>query len=364
MKPLILLLISLFLLSQTETISNPSSFTFTASGDHGAGNDTSASLARLNSSGVSFYLALGDFSYSQIVPESGWCGYVRQYYSGPFELVSGNHEDQGPDGLIENFVSCLPNEIPGITGVYGKEYYFDYPASPRLARFILISPDLTFVTDGGYSYRMGTAHYNWLAGAIDEARTVGITWTIVGMHKVCISAGTKSCEIGADLMNLLIKKKVDLVLQGHDHNYQRSKQLICAYVNSYNSTCVADDGYDSAYRKGAGTVFVISGVFGPSLYSVNTTDIEAPYFARLMGSNTPDTGHGFMKYTVTPGMITAGPSFSGSFTDSFIINLPIVGSSGGGGGGRIYVLSAVTSLVIYGRECVGCDSPGTEDYGP
>jgi hypothetical protein len=364
MKPLILLLISFFLLSQTTTTSTPVSFTFAASGDHGAGNDTSASLARLDSSGVSFSLALGDFSYSQIVPETAWCDYVRQYYSGPVELVSGNHEDHGSDGLIENFVDCLPNEIPGITGVYGKEYYFDYPASLRLARFILISPDLTFVTEGKFSYGKGTAHYNWLAGAIDEARTAGIPWTIVGMHKVCISAGTKSCEIGADLMNLLIEKKVDLVLQGHDHNYQRSKQLICAYINSYNSTCVVDDGSDNDYRKGTGTVFVISGVFGHGFYSVNATDPEASYFARLMGSDTPGKGYGFMKYTVTRGSVAAESSFSGSFADSFIITNPIVGSSGGGGGRRIYALSAVTSLVIYGRECVGCDSPGTQDYGP
>ena len=47
----------------------------------------------------------------------------------------------------------------------------------------------------------------------------------MGMHKVCLTMGIKSCEIGASLLNVLIDRKVDLIIQGHDHSYQRSKQL-------------------------------------------------------------------------------------------------------------------------------------------
>ncbi len=45
------------------------------------------------------------------------------------------------------------------------------------------------------------------------------------MHKPCLSLGEYACDIGADLTNLLLSKKVDLVLSGHEHIYQRSKQL-------------------------------------------------------------------------------------------------------------------------------------------
>jgi len=51
----------------------------------------------------------------------------------PVELVSGNHEDDGPDGQIAKFAACLPDRIGGISGTYGKEYYFDYPVSRPLA---------------------------------------------------------------------------------------------------------------------------------------------------------------------------------------------------------------------------------------
>jgi hypothetical protein len=91
------------------------------------------------------------------------------------------------------------------------------------------------------------------------------------MHEVCLTTGVSQCQIGEDINNLLIRKKVDLVLQGHDHAYFRSKQLAinsttCPNVpsDSYNSTttkvgsanlnCVVNDGSTGSYVKGAGTV--------------------------------------------------------------------------------------------------------------
>src|SRR3989441_5830701 len=206
------------------------SFSFTAGGDIGGNNNTSTALDLIAQSGSNFHLAIGDLSYSEIAPESKWCSYVQSRVGStfPFELLSGNHEDGGElggqDGLIDNFVQCLPDRL-GAQGTYGKEYYFDYPASSPIARFIMISPGLTFTNGGLYDYSAGTAHYNWASNTIDSARAAGITWVIVGMHKVCITMGTMLCEVGNDIMNLLVSKKVDLILQAHDHDYQRSKQL-------------------------------------------------------------------------------------------------------------------------------------------
>ena len=45
------------------------------------------------------------------------------------------------------------------------------------------------------------------------------------MHKPCLSMGEYACDPGADLVNLLLQKKVDVVLSGHEHIYQRTKQL-------------------------------------------------------------------------------------------------------------------------------------------
>jgi fibronectin type 3 domain-containing protein len=320
--------------SATVSVTTPpappaTSFVFGAGGDHGANSKTSATLRALDASGASFYLALGDLDYDETPTDEAWCDFVKANLptlgpTFPFELVAGNHEEQaGVDGYILNHAACLPDRLGSTIGpgsVYGGEYYFDYPAGAPLMRVVMISPHLT-VENVRYDYDAGTPHHQWLVSAIDGARASGIPWVAVGMHHPCISAGEKLCGM-ADLMNLLIEKKVDLVLQAHDHNYQRSKQLeqntsTCPIVpiNAYDPDCVVDDGADGIYPKGAGTVMVVNGAFGRNLYAINPADPEAPYFARL-----DSTSNGFSRYTVTAGRIDGTfVNSNGSFTDSFSI---------------------------------------------
>src|SRR5260370_12196814 len=139
------------------------------------------------------------------------------------------------------------------------------------------------------------------------------------MHEGCMPAGQHPCEVGADVMNLLRSKRVDFVLQGHDHTYQRSKQVSCAQAEFYISSCVINDGSTATYTEGAGTVFVVAGTFGAGLTPVNVTDGDSPYFAKMMGNTTLGAGHGFVKYTVSSTKIDATTVFSGSFSDSFSI---------------------------------------------
>lgn len=273
----------------------------------------SSSLNALAGAGTAFYLALGDLSYGQ--SPSPWCDSVESKLGPtyPFELVAGNHDTSDIDG----FAACLPHRVGNIAGTYAKEYYFDYPEDVPLARVIMISPTLF----GGST--------QWLSGAIDGARALGIPWVIVGMHKVCITMGVKPCDIGAGLLNLMVGRKVDLILQAHEHNYQRSKQLAlgpsCPSIQagSFNAGCVVDDGADGAYTKGAGSLIVISGTFGRGLYNVSTGDSEARYFVRWMGDNV-NPRKGFVKYDVSSEQISAAfaGSTSGSFTDAFRITGP------------------------------------------
>jgi hypothetical protein len=304
----------------------PITFVFTAAGDYGSSRDAAATLDGIGRSGASFNLALGDLSYSKM-PEANWCDFVKARVTFPFQLIAGNHEDESGigDGHIINFAACLPDRL-GVTGGYPEQYYFDYQG---LARFIMISPGLTI---GGEHYNYGNAssHYQWVAEAIDGARGAKIPWVIVGMHKNCLSMGRHSCEIGSDLLNLLIDKKVDLVLQGHDHVYQRTKQLAtspsCTTVPiaSFNTSCVMDDGADGLYTKGVGPVFVIAGTGGEGLYEINTADPEAGYFANWMGANSTPT-KGFVKFTVSHTEIRAefvGSTTAFNFTDNFSVQQP------------------------------------------
>jgi hypothetical protein len=302
------------------------SVTFAAAGDHGANVNTQSSLAALDATGADFYLALGDMDYDETATDEAWCDYIIQGLPTagpqfPFQLVAGNHEEHGgPDGNILNHAACLPDRL-GSTGSYPVQYYFDYPAGDPLVRTIVIPANLNV---GGvmYEYQVGNEYYSWLASAIDSARIAGIPWVVVGMHKNCITAGGKPCEIGTDLLNLLVEKHVDLVLQGHDHNYQRSKQLShgasCAALaaGSYNPGCTVDDGADGSYVRGAGTIIVIAGAFGRCCAGVNAGDAEAGYFAQMDA-----TSNGFTKYVVHSDRIEAQfVASTGAYTDSFTIN--------------------------------------------
>ena len=307
-----------------DTTKSANGFVFTAAGDYGSSKDTTATLERIARSGADFNLALGDLSYAN-TPETEWCDYVhsRVGETFPFQLLAGNHEDDfGGDGHISEFASCLPDRMESV-GDYPEEYYFDYRG---LARFIMISPDLTI--DGKhYFYGDSNKHYDWLAKTIDEARSAGVPWVVVSMHKNCLSVGAYYCNIYQDLMNLLVEKKVDLVLQAHDHTYQRTRQLATGpscevvKVDSFDGDCVADSGEDDVYTKGAGPVFVISGAAGADLYDTNPNDPEAGYFVAWMGKNS-EPRKGITKFTVSRGEISAefvGSTTTSEFTDYFVI---------------------------------------------
>lgn len=325
------------------------SFTFAAAGDLGTTSRATASLATLNASGTDFFLALGDLDYDETPSDAAWCDWVKAGLPNlgptyPFEIVTGNHEDQnGADGYILNHAACLPDRLGSTLGPaqdYGAEYYFDYPARAPLMRVFMISPDLT-VDNVTYGYKLNDANYRWLSDSIDAARAEGIQWIVVGMHYPCISASNSGCPIGQPLFNLLLQKKVDLVLGGHHHNYQRSKQLALVpgtcpsfVIGGFDQDCVADSGA-GAMEKGAGSVVQVVGTFGRSGSSIKLDDPELPYFARTAGA-----GNGIMTYTVTPDRMDATfvPSV-GSVTDAFSI------SANGAPGGDLTPPTAPTNLV-------------------
>ena len=247
----------------TNAVTN--SFVFAAAGDHGDGAMTSASLAALDASSAEFYLALGDMDYNQVDADATWCQFVKDRLPTkgaqfPFELVSGNHEQDGAsDSYILNLTDCLPDQLnstvaPG--SVFGAEYYFDYPATDPLMRVVMLPANLT-VQGSKYLYAAGSPHRDWLVSAIAQARVDGIPWITVGTHYQCLTTGNlRGCTMTKPLWNLLVDQGVDLVLNGHEHNYQRSKQLAlnpstCPVItpNEYTSGCIVDNEATASTRK-------------------------------------------------------------------------------------------------------------------
>jgi len=326
--------------AETPAPPPPTTFTFAAGGDMGYNPIAAKTLKAVASAGVDFSLHLGDMAYDQIYPESAWCDFIKDPKNGvgpdfPYEIVTGGHDlgaGPGPAAqyrtLIDKYVTCLPDHM-GSTGTYGKEYFFDHPAGAPLMRVIMISPSMTMPDGTLYDYSPGTAHWQWLVDAIDGARAAGIRWIAVGMARNCISTGEKDCEIGPDVFNLLVDKRVDLILQGHEHGYARSRQLSTGPscpaipVNNVVAACLADAGSSSIYVKGEGPIVVIAGTLGIGMRPMNAADSEVGDFSTFMGSNINGT-HGFVKYTVSAERIQAQfvPTTPGGFADQFTIADP------------------------------------------
>jgi PKD repeat protein len=302
----------------------PGELRVTAAGDYSSSTAAAGVVSRVGQLKPDLHLALGDLSYGTAGAEQSWCDFVTSRVGPgfPFQLVAGNHESNGQNGNINDFAACLPNQLSGAVGTYGRQYYVDVPQQNPLARFVFISPGLSF-PDGTWNYSVGSPRYDWTAAAIDGARSASIPWVVASLHYPCISIGVYGCGAGADITNLLLSKKVDLVLNGHEHHYQRSKQLSAAagctglQPGVYNSSCVRDG--DNSLSKGAGSVFTTVGTGGVALRDVNTADPETPYFAAYSGLNlNPSHGLLDMKFTATTldaGFVATG----GAFTDAFSI---------------------------------------------
>ena len=280
--------------STAQSAEEPGVVHFTAVGDFGSNGNTRAVLAGMKAQDPDLALALGDLSYGVTGAEQAWCDLVTQQVGAgfPFELIAGNHESNGQNGHINDFAACLPNQLPGLVGTYGRQWYVDVPRVDPLVRFIMVSPAIPF-PDATWSYAAGTPRYDWTAAAIDGARATDIPWVVVGAHKPCLTMGIYSCEIGADFIDMLIRKR----------------WTSCCTATSTSTSAATSSGWAPAARRsppgpttptasrtatapcpGAGTVFATSGPGGQEKRNVNPADAEAPYFAtRRPATRTPAT---------------------------------------------------------------------------
>lgn len=279
---------------------------FAAAGDFGASDQARQVMRLAGGLEIDHFLALGDFSYNE-VPEREWCELVQKEVGEriPFQLVVGNHDVDTEGAQTDVFSDCLPNRLGQTSGVYPDQYSF--VRGDKLLKTIVISPDLT-INGRAYDYSPGTPDRQWLEAELASARAAGVQWVTVAMHENCLTIGEKDCEIGQELFDYLVKQRVDLVLQGHEHGYMRSKQLTtndqCSEFvpTRFLESCVSNS--DSSFVKGQGPVLAIVGTGGIAIRDVFLDRPEAPYFEKWYGKNA-DPLHGVLQVEVTPGQLRA-----------------------------------------------------------
>jgi hypothetical protein len=261
-------------------------FTFTAFGDQGISSAAVSTSALVRAQNPAFHLHAGDISYA----ESGGRGLITDCYDPavwdsffteiepaaghiPWQIAVGNHE-------LEPWYSA--------DGYGGQHARFDFPgawsgsAPPTYYSFCfgnvgIVSLDANDVSQEipaslGYSAGRQTS---WLASTLAALRAdPGIDFVVVFFHHcaycTCTAHGSEG-GVRQHWAPLFDTYHVDLVINGHNHVYERTDPLRAGTVRAAAPTgCTLTPVTD-------GTTYITAGGGGQSLYSFSAQDSYAGY---------------------------------------------------------------------------------------
>jgi hypothetical protein len=225
-------------------------FNFAAAGDFGCTDDAASVVAAMARANPELVLGLGDYSYDKL-PDCwyGIIGPVESKMHYPTTVALGNHE------IAENKAARLTEAgradfLSHFQLTEDKTYYsFDY----QNVHFLVL--------DTQKSPFEGTAQYNFAKADLLQARlNSDIDWIVVYFHHNIYGYSQKH-EPLMDFRNsyqpLFDSYNVDLVLQGHVHNYQRTNPLEFNHTSTSNKI--------TGYNDPHGQIYVIAGMGGHSL---------------------------------------------------------------------------------------------------
>ena len=257
-------------------------FNFAAAGDWGCTSNTIDTVQNIIDQDPEFVLAVGDLSYDS----SAKCWFeIISPIANKTMIAIGNH-DTDPSML---------KEYMDFFGLKGQYYSFNY----QNVHFIVMSTELP--------YEDGSEQYNFVNNDLSKVSlNPDIDWIVVDYHSLAytspanIGKGNSAEKELRDIYHpLFIKYNVDLVLQAHNHNYQRSYPIIYNNTNSENPI-ITDTNNNNNYYDPKGMIFGTVGTGGESLYPLTG---QAPYVA------TQYVGFGFLNVDV----INDGTTLSGKF---------------------------------------------------
>jgi len=265
-----------------------------------AAADTTMAIERL---APLFNLVNGDLCYANLAHDrirtwSDWFeNNTRSARYRPWMPAAGNHENElgnGPIGFgAYQTYFALPDSgsSPEVRGLW-------YSFTAGSVRVISLNNDDVAFQDGGNFYvhgYSGGGQKRWLTAELAAARRdPNVDWVVVCMHQTAISTADRSN--GADLgirqewLPLFDEYRVDLVVCGHEHHYERSHPLRGTLTTDTRTPIPVDTRADliDATR---GTVHLVIGGGGTSLPS-NAMFFPQPRCRVLMGVGAFDPAIG------------------------------------------------------------------------
>ena len=232
--------------SHSSTATLPD-FSFAAVGDWGCGINARNTLNNILDKNPELVIALGDYSYTTLA--NCWLNIINPIDE-KMKIAIGNHEHT----IYAQTYGNRSYESPYLLNQYmkhfglTKQYYsFNY----QNVHFIAMSTEVPF--------HVGSEQYNFIKSDLAAASTnSSINWIIVYFHNPMYSSPNRviSNNISRDIYHPLFDEYgVDLILQGHNHNYQRSYPLKYNPSNSSNPVITSAD--KSKYNDPTGAIFVI-----------------------------------------------------------------------------------------------------------
>jgi hypothetical protein len=185
---------------------------FIAFGDSGAGSsDQLAAYAQMRTVPFDFLIHTGDVGY-----DSGTATELQQHFfdiyadtlqSFPSYVSSGNHEYNSADAAPFRAAFDLPTN--GGKGGVERWYSFDWGD----VHFVALDTE-----------RTGTVQADWLEADLAANK---LPWTVVFGHKPPYSSGEHGNDASFQKYfdPILEKHHVQLVISGHDHDYERMKPM-------------------------------------------------------------------------------------------------------------------------------------------
>jgi hypothetical protein len=269
--------------SFTVAPQNPSEFRFTAFGDQGVTYDAVATSRVVGGQQPAFHLHAGDWSYA----ENGGSGLLTDPYDPrvfdawfteiegvaaniPWMATVGNHEmepwypQNGYGGQLERFqfIGNAPSSCP-------VSFSFSYGNVGFIA---LDANDVSYELEANLGYT-GGAQTTWLGSTLAGFRgNPAIDFIVVYFHQCAYSTcTTHASDGGIDQYwtPLFDQYQVDLVINGHNHIYERTDPII---GGSPTGPAPIGSTIDTVFQ---GTTYVTAGGAGKSLYSFPVPDSYA-----------------------------------------------------------------------------------------
>ncbi|GAA2459043.1 metallophosphoesterase family protein [Streptomyces glaucus] len=253
----------------------PERFVFTAFGDQGVGEDAAANNSVLLRQDPAFHLHAGDICYanptgrgkeSDVFDATHWDRFLKQTEpvarSVPWMVTTGNHDMEAwysPDGyggqlarfsLPDNGFD--PRRAPGA-------YTFTYGNVGIVA---LDANDVSYEIPANLGYSDGR-QTKWLDARLGELRAAeGVDFVVVFFHHCAYSTSSHASDGGvrAEWLPLFARHQVDLVINGHNHVYERTDAIKDGEVGRRVPVGASTDPTRD------GTVYVTAGGGGKDLY--------------------------------------------------------------------------------------------------